>query len=476
MNPFTLNGFIKTTIYIAAASIAFPLAAFGEGKEISHQLPLPTPAQVAWQDCEIGLLFSFELAPAAGDWTENNASRKVFDPNLYQPVKLDTDRWAEIAKGSGAKYAIFTATHFNGFMQWQSDVYPYCLKQTSWRGGKGDVVADFVKSCRKEDIKPGIFFSVHRNVYQKVWGHYVDWGKGRGTPAQDQFNRVAEKMMEEICSKYGPLVQIWFDAGTMTPEQGGPDLLPIFEKHQPDSLFYSSARRSDHRWVGNEAGHAGSPCYATMPGREVADGALGHTNKNWARFLDSGDPNGTVWSPAMVDIPLRGRGGHNWFYRPGEDSIVYPPEDLLKMYYTSVGRNSNLVIGVVIQPDGTVPEADIKSLTAFGKTIRERFSKPVAEASNARGKIVTLELARPQQIDHVILQEEIQFGERVRDHVIEGRAGDQWIELAKGKVIGHKWIYRFAPQTVSAVRLRVIDSLAEPRIRSFACHLIKNDL
>ncbi len=256
------------------------------------RLALPSPPQIAWQECEIGLLYSFDLAIAAGDASPNNTSRKTWDPNLYQPAKLDTDAWIESAKACGAKYAVFTATHFNGFMQWQSDAYPYGLKQTSWRNGKGDVVADFVASCRKAGIRPSIFFSVHRNVYQQVWGHYVDWGKGRGTPAQEQFNRIAEKQMTEICSRYGPLVQIWFDAGTKCPAEGGPDMLPIFVKHQPDGLFYSSTQRSDHRWVGNEDGHAGSPCYASMPAE--ADGGVSHASQAWKRCLHGGDPNGAV--------------------------------------------------------------------------------------------------------------------------------------------------------------------------------------
>jgi alpha-L-fucosidase len=302
----------------------------------------------------------------------------------------------------------------------------------------------------------------------------VDWGKGRGTPVQEKFNRIAEKQMEEICARYGPLVQIWFDAGTKCPAEGGPDMLPIFAKHQPDSVFYSSTQRSDHRWVGNEEGHAGSPCYATMPGPE--QGAVSHNSPTWKRHLHEGDPAGTVWSPAMVDIPLRGHGGHNWFYKPGQDHIVYPPAGLMAKYYTSVGRNSNLLIGAVIKPDGTVPEADVKALAGFGKLLRERFGKPVASLKDAEGDAITLDLPKPQAIDHVVLQEDIAHGERVRDYVVDGLAGEKWLPLAEGKVIGHKWICRFPPQAVSRLRLRVTASLAQPKLRSFACYLVGEQL
>jgi alpha-L-fucosidase len=134
-----------------------------------------------------------------------------------------------------------------------------------------------------------------------------------------------------------------------------------------------------------------------------------------------------------------------------------------------VGRNANLLIGAVIKPDGTVPEADVRALTEFGKQLRERFREPVAVAGNVEGKDIALDLPGPREIDHVVLQEQIAHGERVRDHVVEGLAGETWMPLAQGKVIGHKWIYRFKPQTVSRLRLRITESLAPPKIRSFAC-------
>jgi len=340
MPDMTRRTFLASSAALAAAGRAGGMAGPAQD-DGGANLPRPSPAQLTWQDCEIGLLYSFDLAIAAGIFAGNN------------PVRLDTDQWLEAAKAAGAKYAVFTATHFNGFMQWQSDLYPYGLKQTKWRGGKGDVVGDFVASCRKAGVLPGIYFSTHKNAWWTVWGHYVDWGKGKDTPKQQEFNRVAEKMTEELCSRYGPLVQIWYDAGVKTPDEGGPDVLPIFQKHQPDSVFYHSRQRSDHRWIGNEAGHAGYPCWATMPGEK--DG-VSHNSPSWKRCLHGGDPAGSVWSPGMVDVPLRGRKAHNWFWAPNQDAAAEPVDSLMKMHCESVGRNCNLVIGEVVAPDGRVPD------------------------------------------------------------------------------------------------------------------------
>jgi len=450
-------------------------------------IPKPTPAQLTWQDSEIGLLYCFDLPIAAKIYKPNNTHRQRVDPAEYKPTHLDTDKWLAVAKAANAKYALFTATHFSGFMQWQSDVYPYGLKQSPWRDGKGDVVGDFVTSCRKAGVLPGIFFSTHRNVYQEVWGHYVKWGKGNGTPEQEAYNRIAERQFTELMTRYGDIFHIWFDAGNKTLEEGGGNLLPIFEKHQPNGIFYHSTKRSDVRWVGNEDGYANAPCYATMPsngkggftlkdkkrlGKDEPDDSVFVWTTTIRKRLGKGDPDGSVWSPAIVDIPLRGNRGHNWFYEPGQDKIVYPADILMEKYYTSVGRNANLIIGVVIKPDGTIPEADVKVLTEFGRKLRERFASPVAVIKGVEGDVIELDLPEPWEIDHVILQEDIAHGERVRDHVVEGRIGDEWVTLAEGKVIGHKWIYRFKPQTVSRLRLRVTKSVAGPRIRSFACYMV----
>lgn len=459
------RNFIKMSGAAAAAIACRPALSLATPVSLSEGISIPKPsaAQMVWQDCEVGLIYHFDLPLAASIFPHDKPYRRTLDPNLYQPRDLDTDQWIEAAKAAGARYAIFTATVSNGFMQWQSDLYPYSLKQTTWRNGKADVVADFIASCHKANIRPGLYFSTFRNAYWNVLGHYVDWGQGRSAEQQADYNRVAEKMTEELCSRYGPLVQIWYDAGVKTPEEGGPDVLPIFEKHQPDSVFYHSKQRSDHRWVGNEDGYADYPCWATMPDKQSG---VSHNASDWKPLLASGDPNGKVWSPAMVDVPLRGaHGAHNWMWAPNEDHTAHSTEALVDMYYNSVGRNSNFIIGEVITPEGLVPESDIKRLADFGAEIRQRFERPIAETSG-RGNFVELHLPQPRNIDHLMVMEDIAHGELIRDYSVEGLvSGGKWEKLGEGQSVGHKRIQKVEPVRVSAVRLRAERALAEPHIR-----------
>ncbi|MDD2629616.1 MAG: alpha-L-fucosidase [Limnochordia bacterium] len=89
-------------------------------------LATPLPKQVEWQDLEVGAIFHFDLPLFADEgYTTDGATHRIYDPARYNPSQLDTDQWLAVAKSFGARYAIFTATHHNGFLQWQSDLYPY---------------------------------------------------------------------------------------------------------------------------------------------------------------------------------------------------------------------------------------------------------------------------------------------------------------------------------------------------------------
>ena len=131
----------------------------------------PLPRQVRWQDYELGIVYHYDLDVYMPGGHQHENSRLIpLDPNLYQPEKLDTDQWLKAAVSMGARYAILTATHHQGFLQWQSDVYPFGLKQTSFRSGKADVVDDFVASCRKYHVDPGLYVGVRFNAYRGVYG------------------------------------------------------------------------------------------------------------------------------------------------------------------------------------------------------------------------------------------------------------------------------------------------------------------
>lgn len=438
----TRRKFCGSLAAAAAGAAALPGRALGREK-----LATPTPQQLAWQDLELGLFVHFGMATYTGQFKP----RTPADVNTYNPVKLDTDQWLEAAKSMGARYAVFVAKHCTGFLSWQSDAYPYGVRQTSWRGGKGDVVGDFIASCRKYGIKPGLYASVSSTAW---WGvdnpGVVKWGDRK----QADYIRACETMLTELWSNYGELTEIWFDGGALAPEKGGPDMVPILKKHQPNAVVFQGPEPGGIRWIGNERGVAKYPCWSTV--RKLNDPG-------------PGTPDGTIWNPGECDVPMP---GHGWFWKPRQNRNIKPLRSLMDMYYRSVGHNCNLLLNATPDRTGLIPEANMKHYAELGKEIRRRFGKSVAE-TRGTGGTVQLSLKRPAKIDHVVVMEDIAHGERVRAYEVEGLVpGNRWQKLCDGISVGHKRIQRFDPVEVSKVRFRATKSAATPMIRRLAVYSV----
>ena len=439
-----------------------------------NKYPLPNKAQMAWQDAELGVVIHYDLHVFDGRKYSQAANRiiPVENYNIFNPSTLDTDQWIRAVRDMGATFAILTATHETGFALYQSDVNPYCLKAVKWKDGKGDIVRDFVNSCRKYGIKPGIYLGIRWNSFFGVH-NFVVQGEGKFREnRQAYYNKMVEGMVKEICTRYGELFEIWFDGGADSPERGAPDVLPIVKKYQPECLFYHNAQLAEARWGGSESGTVPYPCRATFP-YPSTDGTLyPETKKNNFALLKTGDPGGKFWMPAMSDAPLHGYNGrHEWFWEPGNEAHIFPVEHLMKMYYHSVGHNSTLILGVTPDTTGLLPEADVRRMKEFGDAIRKRFSTPLALTSG-HGKIVKISLPAQQPANHVILMEDIAQGERVRKFTLEGKENDKWITLFEGSCIGHKLIIPFEDTQLKQLRIKIEEAIDIPVISNFSVYFV----
>lgn len=446
---------------------------------IQHSaIPLPNQRQIAWQEAELGVVFHYDLHVFDGQKYRqgDNRIQPIPDYQIFNPTKLDTDQWVRAAKDAGATFAILTATHETGFALYQSEVNPYSLKAINWRDGKGDIVADFVASCRKFGLKPAIYVGIRWNAFLGVHNFKVN-GEGEfQNNRQAWYKQMAEGMVKELCTKYGELFEIWFDGGADHPKNGSPDVLPIVRQYQPNCLFYHNAQLAEARWGGSESGTVSYPCWATFP--YPATGAGESAKKDIAKdnfkLLKEGDPEGEFWVPAMSDAPLRGYNGrHEWFWEPGDEAHIYPVEKLVDMYEKSVGRNSTLILGLTPNAEGLMPAEDVERLQEFGAAIKGYYTDPIASTQGS-GNSILLEFPNKQRIDRVVLQENIIKGERVRQFQLEGKTSKGWQNIFKGSCIGHKFIHRFEPVEFTAMRLTIIDSSAEPDIKTFSAYAIEN--
>jgi len=458
----------NTVLIISFLVIVLSHNAFGQ-----KSIPIPKKSQLNWQDAELTVLISYDLHVFDGKRYDQALNRinPIADYNIFNPTKLDTDQWIKSVKDMGAKIAILTVTHETGFALHQSDVNPYSMKALKFQDGKGDIVRDFVTSCRKYGVLPGLYIGIRWNSNYGIYDFMVHndqspFAKNR----QLHYNKLCEKMTEELMSKYGELAMVWFDGGAHGPELGGPNILPIVEKHQPNIIFYHNTQRADIRWGGSETGKVNYPCWGTFPFPYSHSMNQKVIFKNDFQLLKEGDPEGEYYMPAMSDAPLRGyKGRHEWFWEPGDEDHIQPLENLMDMYYGSVGRNSTLILGITPNAEGLIPEPDVLRLKEFGMEIKKRFSQALAKVSG-KGFSHVINLKTYKKIDHLVLMEDLSQGERIREFRIEGKTRNGWQLISNGSSVGHKFISRFKELEVSSLRLSISKSLSEPIIKDFSAY------
>jgi len=404
---------------------------------------IPTPDQIAWQDLEIGMFCHF----APNTWQDTESDNLSTPLSAINPVNLDTDQWARTALSLGAKYVVFVAKHQGGFCTWQTQTTEYSIRNTPWRGGKGDVLADVSASCRKFGLKLGVYISPRDDNFGAKTGGIC------ATPElQTRYNAMYREQLTEVLSGYGEMVEVWFDGSTAAP------VADILKKYQPHAMVFQGPAATI-RWVGNEDGLAPNPCWNGIARADARTGT--------ATSLNS-DPNGDTWMPNEVDVSIR---RPDWFWSTVNEKKVLTPDQLLSIYYGSVGRGCQLLLNIPANRDGLLAEPDCTSARAFGLEIQRRFSKPVAQISGA-GTTITLSLPTPAKIDTVILQEDTAKGERIREYRLEfrsaGRSNGTWQALGAGTSVGHKRIQPVPPTTIDALRLVSTQHVGTPILRALA--------
>jgi alpha-L-fucosidase len=247
------------------------------------------------------------------------------------------------------------------------------------------------------------------------------------------------------------MTEVWFD-GSLVFDVG--DLL---SRYAPRAVVFQGPQASI-RWVGNEDGVAPYPAWNAV--------AFPKTGKKWGDYTAAdGDPNGNRWLPNECDARIRA----TWFWRTDNANTLKSVDQLMDMYYKSVGHGAVLLLNQTPDRTGLIPGADARRGAEFGAEIRRRLGTPRAETLAMSAEVV-LDVPGTAPIDHIVTMENIALGERVRSYVVEGMVNGAWQPLAAGSAIGHKKIDRIAPVVVARVRLRILEAVGTPEIKRFAVY------
>ncbi len=431
-----------------------------------HYIAKPTKQQLAWHDMELGVLIHFcpEMyrPDLKGDWYKTSAVREAIAPHTIHPKNLDPEQWVRSAAELGAKYAVLVAKHVTGFAMWDTKVNDFSIAHTDWRGGGGDACREFIAACEKYGLKPGFYYSTVCNGYYNINDNLP---QDTQSEAYRAYVKCVEAQVCELWSNYGELVEIWFDGGVIPPERGGPDLTELLHRYQPDAICFQGPRGWAHnvRWVGNEDGLAPENCWATTnAGETLFDGTAPNEQAG------VGDPDGKYYQPAETDMPNRTHAafGGGWSWQPGEEHLCYTPEQLLDCYIRSVGRNSNLLLGMAIGKDGVFQ--DEEQFRSFGKLLRETFGSPKAysAAPTLSDRRCAVTLDREQAVKYLVIREDIREGQRVRAFRVlaDGK------QVYESECIGHKRIIPFAGLTARSLTLEIVEAAGEPVLRDISVY------
>lgn len=420
---------------------------------------IPTTPQLRWADAEIGAMFHFDLQVFEPSYNWRSDFNYHPDLSIFNPKELETDQWLRAAKSAGATYAILVAKHCSGFSLWPTKAHSYSVGNTPWRNGKGDIVKDFIASCKKYGIKPGLYASASANAY-----YYVDnpgLVLSHDSSEQRKYNEIVKTQLTELWSQYGKLFEIWFDGGVLPPDKGGIDILSLLEKYQRNAVAFQGpyGYANNIRWVGNEEGVAPYLCWSRADSTTSATGVIQIKGLN-------GNPEGKFCCPGESDFPLRKNtsfeGG--WFWKKDQDDQLRSVDELTERYCKSVGRNTNMLLGIVVDDRGLVPDADMKRLEEFGREVKKRFLVPLGSTSG-KGNLFTIGFKSPQPVNYVVIQEEISKGEHIREYNLYGMGNGVWKLLSKGTCIGHKRIEVLKGSIYSAIKLEITNSEGTPYVR-----------
>lgn len=446
---------------------------------------IPSQRQLQWHRLETYAFLHFTV----NTFTDKEWGYGDEDPNVFYPTEFDADAIIHDLKAGGMKAVILTCKHHDGFCLWPTKTTEHCIRNSRWRDGKGDVVRDIADAAQRAGLQFGVYVS--------------PWDRANPKYATPDYPPIYREQVRELLTNYGPIFEVWFDGanggdgyygGAREKRSIDPahyyewkKTFAIIRQLQPNAVIFCPG--ADIRWVGNEKGIAGDPCWATygLPGQKAQDE---HASDGGSKEeLMTGIRFGPVWRPAECDVSIR----PGWFWHEKENANVKTPEQLINLYFDSVGRGASFLLNVPPNRKGLLEDSDAASLAEFHRKLQQMFAKDLAltaklQPSNVRGRDplfgaqnlvdgdratywatddsetspqLIIDFGSEQQIAIIHLREAIELGQRIGAFALDSLHANAWEEIATGTSIGSCRLIRLShPVSTQKLRLRITNSSA----------------
>ena len=459
-NNITSKGFyIQTVNFPTGASI-------DEKVEMAAKL-IPTQKQLDWQKMELTAFIHYGM----NTFTDRGWGSGTETPSQFTPKTVNVNQWVTTLKNAGFKLIILTVKHHDGFCLWHTKTTKHSVEYSPY---KKDIAKEFADACRAQGMKVGFYLS--------PWDMNAEsYGKGQA------YNDFFCQQLTELLTQYGTVDEMWFDGAKdkkygKVQEYDFKRWMDLINELHPNCITANLGL--DARWAGNEGGYAREAEWSAQAYKPAAYMDAAYNEKYGLKPTneDLGSRNilekvpALFWFPAEVDVSIRTPTAaaadgieDQWFFHAGKQR-VRSLNELLDIYYKSVGRNANLLLNFPVNKDGVIPLEDVNRINEFKNYLNSTFStgffkdKDTSWTNVSAGESKEYELSSPnKQVNVLVIQEDISKGQRVEKFSIQyyNSADSTWKDVTltqiskKTETIGYKRIIKFNTVTTDKIKITI---------------------